>query len=94
MRNLAQIDADVARTEQKLRDLHAEIRAWHEARNRAVVVDFDKGRTFAELSQIHKLSYATVQAICYRAGRTYRGRNGVKRRLRTGDRHVPQQAAP
>lgn len=81
MRPVADIDADIAATEAKLRALHAERRGAFKARSSLIVAEFDGGKDIADISEARGMSYSTVQGILFRAGRTQTGRMVMRARL-------------
>lgn len=78
---LANIDAEIARTEAALRRLHAERREAVRSFNAEIVADFDAGKSTAELADERGLTYSAVQGVLYRAGRTKVGRMLTRARL-------------
>lgn len=95
MRAVAEIDAEIGRLEQQLRDLHCERRETVAAHRDRVVAAFDGGREFGDIAVAFGLTTAAVQGILWRAGRTKTGRRTTAARLREAcspqagrDRHV------
>ena len=80
-RTVSAIDADIATTEARLRRLHAERHQIIKSRSLVIIADFDGGMSVAEISELRKLGYSTVQGILWRAGRTERGRAAMQRQL-------------
>ena len=91
MRAVAEIDAEIASHEAALRRLHQERRQVARTAIDGLVAEFDAGKSIAEISEAKGISYAKVQGILYRAGRTQAGRTAVALRIREA---VAGQGAP
>lgn len=79
MRDLAEIDRDIAEASGRLRALRLERQQWLWVWRNRIVEAFDEGMTSYDLVAKTGLSYDSVRAILWRAGRTLRGRATVRK---------------
>ena len=75
------LERTIALTEAKLRRLYDEQRVRD--RNAAMVAEFDGGKSIAGIAKDRGLTYALVQGVLNRAGRTVGGRMAIRNRLRS-----------
>lgn len=81
MLNLAQLDADIAAAEKKVRLLHNQRRAAIAARIASVLADFDAGLPSLAIAAAHDMTEAAVIAMVWRSGRTRTGRRAARQRI-------------
>jgi hypothetical protein len=87
MRELEAIDRDIAKASDRLRALRKERAEWLWIWRNRIVAAFDAGTPMIDLAAQTGLSYDSVRAILYRAGRTARGHARVREQ-------IAQAAAP
>lgn len=87
MIDVAALDREIAETEAKLRRLHEQKRAAQRSQTDRLVVMFNAGKSFGDISTELGIPYGSVQGRLWRAGLTLSGRIAIKKKLRDVGAH-------
>lgn len=79
LRELADIERDIAKASTHLRLLRKEREQWLWVWRNRIIDAFDDGTPLIDLVAKTGISYDSVRAILYRAGRTLRSRASVRK---------------